>query len=188
MSLDEEIVQRLSQCNIRMNARSRTDSISRAVNHYKNLLFNFFPDIDPFFSYRNRFMGFGLTQENVQIRTGFRCSNPENIYFLNNVFINYNCTVLAKAPVLFGVGVALGPNVDIYTVNHRLDPALNQFETYASPVYIDDFAWIGGRVVILPGVKIGARSVIGAGSVVTQSTESGWLYCGVPAVKIKRAS
>jgi len=91
-------------------------------------------------------------------------------------------------PVTIGKYVMMGPEVAIYTRNHRHDdisvPMAQQgYEEYR-PVIISDDVWIGRRAIILPGVHISEGCIIGAGAVVTKDTEPYGVYAGVPAKKI----
>lgn len=189
MNLNEKINKLLAELGReRKNSNEKVSTAARIKNHYLTLLFNLFPDVDPFFDLRNKIMGFGYAGENVRIRSGFKCSNPGNIYFLDNSFLNYNCTILAKSPVVIGKSAAIGPNVGIYTVEHLLDEEQGRFRTTSLPIIIEDLSWIGAGASILSGVTIGTKSVIGAGAVVTKDVERGWLYAGVPAIKIKKVN
>lgn len=116
----------------------------------------------------------------------FYCDYGYNITAGNKVFFNFNCVVLDVAPVRIGNNVFFGPAVQIYTVNHPLDAAKRRtLLEQAMPVTIGDDVWIGGGVVILPGVSIGDSSVIAAGSVVTKDVPSGVLAGGNPCRVLK---
>jgi len=99
---------------------------------------------------------------------------------------NYNLTILDIAPVTMGHNVMIGPNVDIYTVNHPMTPeGRRKYLAQASPVTIGNDVWFGGKVSIMPGVTIGNNVVIAAGAVVTKDISDNTLVGGVPARKIK---
>lgn len=99
---------------------------------------------------------------------------------------NYNLTILDIAPVTIGDHVMIGPNVDIYTVNHPLIVSgRRDYEAQASPVTIGNDVWIGGKVAIMPGVTIGNNVVIAAGAVVTKDIPDNTLVGGIPAKKIR---
>ncbi len=87
---------------------------------------------------------------------------------------------------IIGNDVMMGPNCIIYTRNHKIDdvtiPMNAQGIQEEKPVYIGDDVWIGGRVTILPGVKIGSHSVIGAGAVVTKDVPEWAIAAGNPAI------
>lgn len=98
-----------------------------------------------------------------------------------------DCLFLDTGDINFGKNVKLGPRVQIYMVNHPVDPKerLEKGIAIASPVTIGDNVWIGGGSIINPGVTIGANTVIGSGSVVTQSLPANVLAAGVPAKVIR---
>lgn len=120
--------------------------------------------------------------KNVVINKPFFCDVGKNISIGDNVFINYNCTILDMDIVEIGSNTMLGPNVSIYTPYHSLDYlSRRKREGFTEPTKIGQDCWIGGGVIILSGVNIGDKCVIGAGSVVTKSTKEYGLYMGNPA-------
>lgn len=110
----------------------------------------------------------------------------DRIVFGKNCYANTDLTILDEHWVRIGDHVLMGPHVSIYTANHPLDPVVRRegLET-AHPVTIEDDVWIGGRVVINPGVRIGAGSIIGSGSVVTKDIPSGVVAAGNPCKVIR---
>lgn len=110
-----------------------------------------------------------------------------NLHFSGNFYANTDCLFLDTGDINFGKNVKLGPRVQIYTVNHPVDPTerLEKGLAIASPVMIGDNVWIGGGSIINPGVVIGSNTVIGSGSVVTRSLPSNVLAAGVPAKVIR---
>ena len=130
---------------------------------------------------------FGQAGKNLIIEPPFYCDYGSQIYFGDNVFLNFNCTILDCARVDIGNGCMLGPNVQIYTATHPLDPkARKEGKEFASPVKIGSDVWIGGSAVILPGVTIGDGSTIGAGSVVTHDIPPRCVAVGNPCRVIRR--
>lgn len=129
---------------------------------------------------------FGFIGENTAIMPRFACDYGENISIGSNCYINYNCVVLDCANVTIGDNVLIGPNCGIYTAIHPLESEarLQGLET-AKPITIKNGVWLGGNVTILPGVTIGEKSVIGAGSVVTKDIPDHVLAYGNPCRVIK---
>ena len=116
----------------------------------------------------------------------FYCDYGYNMIVGERVFFNFNCVVLDVAPVTIGSRTMFGPNVQVYTATHPL----NHIERssgleYAKPIVIGEDVWVGGSAVICPGVTIGDRSVIGAGSVVTKDIPADVFAAGNPCKVIK---
>jgi len=125
---------------------------------------------------------FGGIGKNLIIWPPYYCSYGRYTFFGDNVFINYNCTILDNIPVRIGNHVMIGPSVSIYTAAHALQAELrNQGLEVAKPVTIEDNAWLGGGVIILPGVKIGKNAVVGAGAVVSRDVPPNSIVVGNPA-------
>ena len=130
---------------------------------------------------------FGAVKNTPAIMSPFYCDYGYNIYIGKNFFANYGLTILDSGKVTIGDNVMIGPNCGIYTPNHPLnaDERLNN-EEIGLPVSIGDNVWIGGNVVVLPGVYIGDNAVIGAGSVVTKNIPPYSLAVGNPCKVIKK--
>lgn len=119
--------------------------------------------------------------QNVWIEPPFYCDYGSNITLGDKVFFNFNCVILDVAPVLIGSGVLFGPAVQIYAATHPLSAAERRTGLeLGKRVEIGDDVWVGGGAIICPGVRVGARSVIGAGSVVTKDIPEGVLAVGNP--------
>lgn len=102
------------------------------------------------------------------------------------VFFNFNCVVLDVAEVKIGSRTLFGPNVQIYTATHPIDPVERTSGLeYAKPIRIGEDVWVGGSAVICPGVTIGNRCVIGAGSVVTKDIPDDVFAAGNPCRVIR---
>lgn len=124
---------------------------------------------------------FGKTRDNFYVEPPFRCDYGYNIEIGDNFFANYNLIILDCARVKIGDYVFIGPNVGIYTAGHPIHSDLrNQELEFALPIEIGNSVWIGGNVVINPGIKIGDNTVIGSGSVVTKDIPSNVLAIGNP--------
>ena len=129
---------------------------------------------------------FGSTGRDTWIEPPFYCDYGANITLGSNVYFNFNCVVLDPAPVTIGSHVMFGPNVQIYTATHPMDAARRRAgDEYALPISIGDEVWVGGSAIICPGVTIGSRSVIGAGSVVTRDVPEGVFAAGNPCRVIR---
>jgi maltose O-acetyltransferase len=120
--------------------------------------------------------------EGTVVLPSFACDYGYNIRLGRNVFINYHCIFLDCAPIDIGDDVQIGPAVQLYTAAHPLDASVRRsgLES-ASPIRIGRDVWIGGGAVVLPGVTIGDRSVVGAGSVVASDVPPGTVVVGNPA-------
>jgi len=124
--------------------------------------------------------------EGTVVLPTFTCDYGYNISLGRNVFINYHCIFLDCAPIAIGDDVQIGPAVQLYTAQHPIDPDIRRsgLES-ASPIGIGHDVWIGGGAVVLPGITIGARSVVGAGSVVVHDVPPGTVVAGNPARIVK---
>jgi maltose O-acetyltransferase len=120
--------------------------------------------------------------EGADIRPPFQCDYGQHFRFGARSFANFGLVVLDVAPVTVGEDVQIGPNVQLLTANHPLDPEprRDKWES-AAPVTIGDNVWLGGGVIVCPGVTIGADTVVGAGSVVTRDLPAGVVAVGSPA-------
>jgi maltose O-acetyltransferase len=116
----------------------------------------------------------------------FYCDYGSNIILGEKVFFNFNCVVLDVAQVSIGSRTLLGPNVQVYTATHPMNFRERAAGLeFAKPITIGADVWIGGSVVICPGVTIGDRSVIGAGSVVTKDIPADVFAAGNPCKVIR---
>ncbi|SMY33295.1 sugar O-acetyltransferase [Photobacterium andalusiense] len=99
----------------------------------------------------------------------------------DNVYANFNLTLVDDTHIYIGNNVMIGPNVTIATAGHPIEPILReQITQFNIPVTIGNNVWIGAQCVILPGVSIGNNSVIGAGSIVTKDIPSNVVAMGNP--------
>jgi maltose O-acetyltransferase len=115
----------------------------------------------------------------------FYCDYGSNIQLGERVFFNFNCVVLDVCRVRIGNYTLFGPAVQIYTPMHPFDAALRRQQELGRPVEIGADVWVGGGAIILPGVRIGARAVIGAGSVVTGDVPDDVFAAGNPCRVIR---
>lgn len=128
---------------------------------------------------------------NLWITAPFYVDYGNNIYFGNNCEVNMNCTFLDDNEIRIGNNALIAPNVQIYTAFHpanaadrfgepRADGSFAFCKTQTARVTIGDNVWIGGGVIIMPGVTIGDNVVIGAGSIVTKDIPSNAVAYGNP--------
>jgi maltose O-acetyltransferase len=124
--------------------------------------------------------------EGLWLQPPFYCDYGTNIKIGEKVFFNFNCVVLDVMQVSIGSRTLFGPNVQVYTATHPLNykERASGLE-FAKPITIGEDVWIGGSVVICPGVTIGDRSVIGAGSVVTKDIPADVFAAGNPCKIIR---
>jgi maltose O-acetyltransferase len=116
------------------------------------------------------------------VQPPFFCDYGTNITMGRKVFFNFNCVVLDCAQVTIGDNVLFAPGVQIYTATHPISATeRRQWLESAKPITIGSDVWVGGGAILCPGVTIGDRSVIGAGSVVTRDVPSDVIVAGNPA-------
>jgi maltose O-acetyltransferase len=121
----------------------------------------------------------------VWLQPPFFCDYGSNILLGKKCFFNFNCVVLDVCRVKVGDFTLFGPAVQIYTATHPLNAELRRKQEFAKPIEIGSDVWVGGGAIICPGVKIGSRAVIGAGSVVTRDVPDGVFAAGNPCRVIR---
>lgn len=129
---------------------------------------------------------FGAGGDTVWMQPPFHCDYGGNIALGERVFFNFNCIVLDVCPVRIGDFTLFGPAVQIYTPMHPFNAELRRREEFGRPVEIGSDVWVGGGAIILPGVRIGSRAMIGAGSVVTRDVPDGVFAAGNPCRVIRQ--
>ncbi|MGI9857965.1 sugar O-acetyltransferase [Vibrio vulnificus] len=119
--------------------------------------------------------------ENCYIEAPLRANWGKHTHLGNNVYANFNLTLVDDTHIYIGNSVMIAPNVTIATAGHPIDPELRRkVAQFNIPVHIKDNVWIGANSVVLPGVTIGENSVIGAGSVVTKDIPANVVAVGNP--------
>ena len=120
--------------------------------------------------------------ENCYIELPFHANwGGHHLHLGSGVYMNFNMTMVDDGNIYIGNKVMFGPNVTIITGTHPVNPSLREKGLqYNKDVYIEDNAWIGSGVTILPGVKIGKNSVIAAGSMVTKDIPDNVVAAGIP--------
>lgn len=123
----------------------------------------------------------------VDIRAPLMVDYGEHMSIGDRTFINTGLVALDVAPIRIGADCQLGPNVQLLTPTHPLEPGprRDKWES-AEPITLEDNVWLGGGVVVCPGVRIGENSVIGAGSVVTRDIPANVVAVGNPARVIRQ--
>jgi maltose O-acetyltransferase len=131
---------------------------------------------------------FGAGGDTVWLQSPFYCDYGSNIHLGTRVFFNFNCVVLDVCEVRIGDYTLFGPGVQILTPLHPFNAALRREREFGKPVEIGADVWVGGAALLLAGVHIGSRSVIGAGSVVTRDIPEGVFAAGNPCRVIRDVS
>ena len=123
----------------------------------------------------------------VAITPPFFCDYGYNITFGRKVYLNCNCTILDVIQVTIGDHVLIGPSVQIYTALHPIDTEQRRSGLeFGKSVRIGADVWLGGGVIVCPGVNIGEAAVIGAGSVVVKDIPTGVFAAGNPCRVIRK--
>lgn len=123
----------------------------------------------------------GQTPGDSFIQPPFYCDYGYNIKVGKSFYANFNFTALDVAPITIGNHCLFGPGVGLYTAGHPMDAEQRRAgHEYGSPIVIGDDVWLGGQVVVVPGVTIGSGVVVGAGSVVTKDLPDHTFCAGNP--------
>jgi maltose O-acetyltransferase len=130
---------------------------------------------------------FGRGGDSVLVEPPFYCDYGSNIRLGERVFFNFNCVVLDVCLVTVGAFTLFGPGVQIYTATHPLEAALRRKQEFGKPIEVGSDVWVGGGAILCPGVRVGSRAVIGAGSVVTRDVPEAVFAAGNPCRVIRQA-
>lgn len=152
-------------------AQSKLNQLSIYSEEYRTIVRDLIPDIP----------------DSSTIAPPFHCDHGHGIHLGKHVFINFDCTFLDGAEITIGDHTLIGPNVQLYTSQHPMGYLQRrESKEYLYPIIIGSDCWLGGSVVVCPGVTIGDRSIIGAGSVVTRDIPADCVAVGNPARVIKQ--
>ncbi|SMR49560.1 unnamed protein product [Zymoseptoria tritici ST99CH_3D1] len=130
-----------------------------------------------------------LFADNAWVEAPIHIDYGTNVKLGKNVFINFNATIVDTCLVTIGARTLLAPNVSLYSGTHPLDPEVRSGTTgpeLGGEIHIEEDCWLGGNVIVLPGVRIGKGSTIGAGAVVTKDVPPYSVAAGNPARVIKQ--
>jgi maltose O-acetyltransferase len=124
----------------------------------------------------------GGVGDDVIVRPTFRCDYGTQIRIGARTFVNFDCVMLDVAPITIGEACQIATRVQLLTATHPLDPEPRRagWES-AQPITLGDNVWLGGGVIVCPGVTIGDDTVVGAGAVVTRDLPARAVAAGVPA-------
>ena len=124
---------------------------------------------------------FGSVGDNSMVEQPVQIDYGAHIHIGDNFYANFDCIFMDVAEIKIGNDVMMGPRVNLLTASHPVGAkARRSGLEYALPITIEDDVWIGGNTTVLPGVRIGKASIIGAGSVVTGDIPSGVMAAGNP--------
>jgi maltose O-acetyltransferase len=144
--------------------------------------FNESPPADPHARRRILLELLGSLGDGTEIRPPLHCDYGRHTHVGARGFVNFGLVALDVAPIQIGDDVQIGPYVQLLTATHPLEPKLRRAKWEAgAPITIGDNVWLGGGVIVCPGVTIGADTVVGAGAVVTHDLPASVLAVGVPA-------
>lgn len=128
----------------------------------------------------------GTCGKGVVIRAPLYVDYGANLHIGEGTFVNYGLTALDVVPIRIGRHCQIGPNVQLLTPTHPIDPALRKAGWEAGePITLGDNVWLGGGVIVCPGVSIGDNTVVGAGAVVTKDLPADVVAVGNPARVIR---
>ncbi|HEX8850546.1 MAG TPA: sugar O-acetyltransferase [Gemmatimonadaceae bacterium] len=130
---------------------------------------------------------FGEVGADVWIEPPFQCDYGTQITLGAGVFVNFGAVFLDPGPIAIGAGTQIGPNVQLLTADHPLDARTRAAgPELGRPITIGERVWLGGGVIVCPGVTIGADTTIGAGSVVTRDIPAGVVAVGNPCRVLRK--
>jgi maltose O-acetyltransferase len=129
----------------------------------------------------------GDVGEGVVVKPPFRCDYGQYIRIGARTFVNYDCVMLDVAPIRIGDACQIATAVQLLTATHPIDPEPRRGGwEYGEPITIGDNVWLGGGVIVCPGVTVGDNTVVGAGAVVTRDLPPSVVAVGSPARVLRR--
>jgi len=131
----------------------------------------------------------GSVGDGVVVRPPFRCEYGTRVTIGAGSFFNFDCLMLDVAPVTIGRACQVASRVQFLTATHPIDPEARRLGWESGePIVLEDNVWLGGGVIVCPGVTIGENSVVGAGAVVAGDLPAGVVAAGVPARVMREIS
>jgi maltose O-acetyltransferase len=128
----------------------------------------------------------GHVGDGVIVRPGFACEYGTPVSIGANTFVNVGCVMLDGAAITIGSHCQIASRVQLLTATHPIDPHVRRLGwEYVKPIAIGDNVWLGGGVIVCPGVTIGDDTVVGAGAVVARDLPAGVVAAGVPAKAVR---
>lgn len=121
----------------------------------------------------------------VRVLPPFHTDGGRNLRFGRNVFVNHGCTAMDLGGIEIGDDVMIGPNVQLISSGHPVDPATRRSQITTAPIRIGRGAWIAAGATVLQGVTVGEDAVVAAGAVVTKDVPPRTLVAGIPAQVIR---
>ena len=129
---------------------------------------------------------FGSVGERIVLNSPFSAGFGSNVHIGDDFFGNVNIAFVDDVEIHIGNGVMIAPNVTLTTTGHPVHPDRRvDYARFSEPIVIEDKVWIGSNVVVLPGVRIGYGSVIGAGSVVSKDIPPMVVALGIPCKPVR---
>lgn len=130
---------------------------------------------------------FGRVGKEINIEPTFRCDYGYNISVGEKFYANFGCVMLDVVPITIGDEVLFAPNVQLLAASHPLDPAERASgQEFGAPITIGSRVWLGGGVIVCPGVTIGNNTTIGAGSVVVRDIPDNVVAVGNPCRVLRK--
>ncbi|QRV01733.1 sugar O-acetyltransferase [Arcanobacterium phocisimile] len=185
MTRDEELYARMLNGELYKPEGAKFHEIHDRAMAYQDE-FNSLPSADWDAHYRVLTRWLGEVGEGVIVRAPLHVDYGIHTSIGARTFVNYDCIFLDVAPITIGENCQIAPRVQLLTAWHPLEPTLrSEGWEGGSPIVVGNNVWLGAGVMVLPGVRIGDNSIIGAGSVVTKDIPANTIAVGSPARVVK---